>query len=108
MAFDFDRAFADAVAAGVDAARPGGQAAQEWIRESAEANQETLRIIAEGVKSRDISKQSAAMLLKENAKAMKAEAAALSVMIKASAQAAANAFMKSLGDALSVALKIPL
>ena len=86
MAFDFDNVFQDALGAGIAAARPGGQAAEAWIHECALENESTLRAIAEGAQSGQISKETASMLLRENARAMEAEAAALSVMIKASAQ----------------------
>ena len=43
MAFDFDKIFKDALGAGVAAAKPGGKAAEDWVRESAKANEGTLR-----------------------------------------------------------------
>lgn len=108
MAFDFDKIFSDALSAGLSAAKPGGKAAEEWIRESATANEETLRAIAEGVLKKQISKESATLLLKESASALESEAAALSVIIKATAQAAVNAFLNSLTSALASALKLAL
>lgn len=108
MAFDFDKIFGDAVNAGVAAAKPGGKMAQDWIRESAKANEATLRAIADGVVKKQISKESAAMLLRESLRALESEASALAVIIKASAQAAVNAFFNSLSGALSSALKLAL
>jgi hypothetical protein len=108
MAFDFDEVFKDALEAGLAAARPGGQAAEDWIHESALANEATLRGIVDGVRTKQISKESASMLLRENARALEAEAAALSVMIKASTQAAVNAFLNSLGNALSSSLNLAI
>ena len=46
------------------------------------------------------------MLLHENERALQSEAAALSVIVKASAQAGLNAFLASLFGALKSALKI--
>jgi|GEM_PF-6094917 len=108
MAFNFENIFKDAVKAGVAAAKPGGQAAEDWIRESAKANEGTLRSIADGVATRQISKETGSMLLRENGRALESEAAALSVIIKAAAQAAVNAFLNSLTSALSTALKLAL
>jgi formate dehydrogenase maturation protein FdhE len=106
MAFDFDKIFKEALSAGVTAAKPGGKAAEEWIRESAKANEETLRAIAEGILKNQISKESGEMLLRESARALQSEAAALSVISKATAQAAVNAFLNSLSSALTSALKL--
>lgn len=108
MALDFDKIFKAALEAGLTAARPGGDAAVAWIRESAKANEATLRSIAEGVADRQISKETAAMLLRESGRALESEAAALSVVIKATAQSAVNAFLSSLFGALSSALKLAL
>jgi uncharacterized ferredoxin-like protein len=108
MAFDFDKIFKDALNAGVTAAKPGGKMAEDWVRESAHANEETLRAIADGILKKQISKESGQMLLRENARALQSEAAALAVIIKASAQAAVNAFVSSLSTALSSALKLAL
>jgi hypothetical protein len=108
MAFDFNKMFGDALAAGTTPPKPGGKAAEDWLRESARANEDTLRAIAEGIKSKQISKESGVMLLRENARALQSEAAALSVIVKATAQAAINAFVNSLTSALSKALKIAL
>lgn len=108
MAFDFDAIFSDALKAGVAAAKPGGKAAKDWIRESAKANEESLRAIAEGVLHRQISGETGGMLLKESARALQSEAAALSVIVKAAAQAAANAFLDSLFGGLKSALNIAL
>jgi hypothetical protein len=106
MAFDFEKAFGDAVQAGVAAAKPGGGTAQDWLREIANANEGTLRAIADGVATKKISKDTAEMLLVESANALRTEAAALSVISKAPAQAAVNAFIDSLYAALKSALKL--
>jgi len=37
MAFDFDQALADALQAGLTAAEPGGKAAKDWLRRSADS-----------------------------------------------------------------------
>lgn len=108
MAFDFDKLFDAALDAGLKAAKPGGKAAEDWIRESAQANAGTLRAIAEGVATRQISKETGAMLLDESGRALKSEAAALAVIIKATAQAAVNAFLGTLFDGLKTALKLAL
>lgn len=108
MALNFDTLFSDALAAGLTAAKPGGKAAEDWLRESAKANEETLRLIAEGIAEGEISKKTGQLLLKENARALESEAAALSVALKASAQAAVNAFLGSLYGALKSALKLVL
>lgn len=108
MAFDFDKIFTDALGAGVTAAKPGGAAAENWIRESAKANEATIREIAQGLLNKQISKESGAMLLRESARALESETAALTVIIRATAQAAVNAFLNSLFSALSSALKLAL
>ena len=108
MAFDFDKIFKDALSAGLTAAKPGGKLAEDWVRESAKANEDTLRAIAEGILAKQISKESGAMLFRESARALQSEAAALSVIIKATAQAAVNAFLSSLSSALTSALKLAL
>lgn len=108
MAFDFGDIFKTAVQAGITAAKPGGQLAEDWLRQSAHANRKTLEAIVAGMVARKISKETGAMLFEENRRALDSEAAALKAIIKASAQAALNAFYKSLADALSSALKIAL
>lgn len=108
MAFDFESVFSDALKAGVAAASPGGEAARQWIRKSANANKASLLGIVSALSAKRISKETAEWLLHENARALDSEAAALSVIVKASAQAAANAFIKSLQGALTSALKIAL
>lgn len=108
MAFDFDQIFKDALGAGVSASKPGGKAVEDWVRESARANEGTLGAIADGVLKKQISKETAAMLLRESAGALESEAAALAVIIKATAQAAINAFVNSLFNALSSALKLAI
>jgi len=107
-AFEFDQAFQAALQAGLTAATPGGKAAKDWLRESALANEATLRSIATGVATKQISQDTASMLLQENFRAQESEAAALSVTLKATAQAAVNAFLSSLGNALSSALKLSI
>ena len=106
MAFDFDQVLKDALSAGVAAAKPGGKQATDWIRQSGKANADSLRAIAEGIAAGQISKDTGAMLLHENERALQSEAAALSVIVKASAQAGLNAFLASLFGALKSALKI--
>jgi hypothetical protein len=108
MAFDFDQIFKAAISAGGAAAKPGGKQATNWLRQSAKANEDALRAIAEGVASGQISKDTGAMLLHENERALRSEAAALEVIVKASAQAGVNAFLASLFGALKSALKIAL
>ncbi|WP_439588308.1 hypothetical protein [Hydrogenophaga sp.] len=108
MAFDFGDIFKTALQAGLNAAKPGGKLAEDWVRESAQANKKTLEAIVVGVATRQISKETGAMLLEESKRALESEAAALKAILKASAQAGLNAFFKSLTDALSAALKIAL
>jgi len=108
MAFDFEEIFKTAVGAGVDAAKPGGEAAKSWMRETADANEESLRAIAEGVATAQISKETGTMLLHESERALQSEAAALRVIVKAAAQAGVNAFLNSLFGALKSALKLAL
>ena len=108
MAFDFGEVFKAAVQAGLSAAKPGGKLAEDWLRDSAQANRKTLEAIAVGIARQQISKETGAMLFEENKRALESEAAALKAIIKAAAQAALNAFFKSLTDALSSALKIAL
>ncbi len=108
MAFDFDKVFGDALQAGIKAAKPAGKAAEDWVRESARANEDTLRSIAAGVDDKQISKETAEMLLRANARALRSEAAALEVMLAAAAQAGINAFVDSLFSALKSALKLAL
>lgn len=108
MAFDFEQIFKDALNAGVKAASPGGEAARKWIKQSAKANQDSLSDIVTALQEKRISKATAEMLLKESARALDSEAAALSVILKVAAQAAVNAFIGSLQSALSSALKLAL
>lgn len=104
MAFDFDKLFGAALDAGLQAAQPGGQAVEDWIRESARANAGTLRAIAEGVATKQISKETGAMLLDESGRALESEAA----VVAATAQAAVDAFLGSLFDGLKSALRLAL
>jgi hypothetical protein len=108
MAFDFDQIFKDALKKGLDAARPGGKAAQQWVKESADANRDTLDAIAQAVLDKALSKETAEDLFKESTRAMHAEAAALSVILKAAAQAGMQAFTDALSKALSAGLKLAL
>lgn len=106
MALDFGEIFKEALQAGVNAAKPGGKAAEDWIRESAKANEKSLKAIAEGMFKQQISKETGTMLLRESNRALESEAAALTAILKAAAQAAVNAFFGALTSALSKALKI--
>ena len=108
MAFDFKGAFSSALKDGVAAAKPGGQAAEDWIREAAKANEATLRSIAEGALHKEISKGTAEHLLRLNASALRSEAAALGAILTATAQAAVNAFLGSLFGSLKAGLKLAL
>lgn len=108
MAFNFNKIFQDALEAGILAAKPGGQMVEDWIRESAKANEKSLHSIAKDVLDKQISKETGAMLLRECARALESEAAALQVVLKTTAQAAVNAFMSSLQGALSMALKLAI
>lgn len=108
MSVDFGAIFEAALKAGVTAAKPGGKAAEDWIRESAKANEKSLKAIAEGVRDKKISSETGSMLLRESNRALDSEAAALTVILKAAAQAAVNAFFDSLKSALTAALKIAL
>jgi len=108
MAFDFSQIFKDAVSAGLSAAKPGGKAAEDWIKQSAKANEDALRAIAEGLATREISKETAQYLLGQNERALRAEAAALKVIVQATAQAAVNGFFDALRTGLLAALKVAL
>lgn len=108
MAIDIGVIFKDALHAGLSAAKPGGKAAEDWIRESAKANEKSLKAIAQGMLTQQISNETGAMLLRESGRALESEAAALAAILKASAQAAVNAFIGSLVSALSAALKVAL
>lgn len=108
MTVDIGTIFKDALQAGLNAAKPGGKAAEDWVRESAKANEKSIKAIAEGMLTQQISKETGAMLLRESARALEAEAAALAAIFKAAAQAAVNAFFGSLNSALSTILKIAL
>lgn len=108
MPVDFGAIFKDALKAGVTAAKPGGKAAEDWIRESAKANEKSLKAITEGILNQKISNETGSMLLRESNRALESEAAALALILKAAAQAAVNAFFGSLTSALTAALKIAL
>ena len=108
MAFDFGQIFKDALDAGLAAAKPGGKAAEDWIKKSAKANEDALKAIAEEFARGGISKETAQYLLRQSERALKAEAAALKVILQASAQAAINGFFESLRTSLLAALKAVL
>lgn len=108
MAFDFGKIFRDALDAGITAAKPGGKAAEDWIKKSAKANEDALTSIAEEFASGRISKETAQYLIGQNERALKAEAAALQVILQASVQAAVNGFFESLRAGLIAALKAAL
>jgi hypothetical protein len=105
---NFDDIFGTALDAGLGAARAGGMVAEDWLRRIAAANRETLLAIATATASREISQETATMLLNENERTMQSEAAALSVIVRATAQAAVNAFLNSLRGGLSAALGIAI
>lgn len=105
MAFDFGQVFRDALVVGLDAAKPGGKAAQDWIRKSVQANEDALRSIAEEFAKDGISRETAQYLMEQNERALRSEAEALKVIVKASAQAAVNGFFDTLRSGLLVALK---
>lgn len=108
MALDFEALFKSALDAGLKAARPGGKAAQDWIRRSAKANRATLEAIARGVADGEITPPTARMLLRENERALDSEAAALALILRAAAQGAVNAFGATLREGLATALGIAL
>jgi hypothetical protein len=108
MTFDFKAVFKEALGAGVAAARPGGQAAENWLRDSAKANESALKAIAEGIAARQISRETGAMLLRETARALESEAAALAVGGNGTARTAVNAFLDSLTRALASTLKLAI
>lgn len=106
MAFDFAQIFHSALNAGLSAAKPGGKEAEGWVKKSAKANEDALRTIAEEFAKGGISKETAQYLLGQNERALKAEAAALKVIVQASAQAAVNGFFDALRSGLLSALKV--
>lgn len=108
MAFNFEKIFKDALVAGLTAAKPGGKAAEDWIKKSAKANEDALKTIADEFVRGRISGETAKYLVGQNERALKAEAAALQVILQASAQAAANGFFESLRSGLLAALKAAL
>ena len=108
MAFDFGQVFKGALSAGLDAAKPGGKMAEDWIKQSAKANEDALRAIAEEFLKGGISKETTQYLLGQNERALRAEAAALKVILQASAQAAVNGFFDALRSGLLAALKVVL
>jgi len=108
MTFDFKAVFKDALGAGVAAAGPGGQATENWLRDSAKANESALKAIAEGIAARQISRETGAMLLRETARALESEAAALAVGGNGTARTAVNAFLDSLTRALASTLKLAI
>lgn len=108
MAIDFAQIFKDAVKAGVEAAKPGGKMAEDWIKKSAAANEDALLSIADSLAAGRISTSTARFQFQENEFALKSEASALKVIVKASAQAAVNGFFGSLRSALLSALKVAL
>ncbi len=108
MAFDFDSVFKTALQAGAAAAHAGGKAAEDWIRETAQANRDALKAIADGVLKGKISQETAEILLNERRKVLDGEAAALDAIVTAAAQAAVNAFLGSLFSAFKSALKLAL
>ena len=108
MAFDFGQIFQSALKVGVAAAKPGGKAAEDWVKQSAKANEDALRAIAEEFAKGGISKETAQYLLGQNQRALKAEAAALKVIVQASAQSAVNGFFDALRSGLLSALKVAL
>lgn len=73
MAFDFDQIFTDAT--------PGGKTAEDWIKQSAKANEYALWAIAEEFAKSGISMETAQYLLGENERALKAQAAASKVIM---------------------------
>ena len=105
---NFDQIFEAALDAGLTVAKSGGKAAQNWLRQVAAANRETLLAIATGTLQGEISKDTAVMLLEENARTLRSEAAALTVIIRAAAQGAINAFLNRLFQGLGAALKLAI
>lgn len=108
MTFDFGQIFKNALSAGLTAAKPGGKVAESWIKQSAKANEDALRAIAEELATGGISKETAHYLLGQNERALRAEAAALKVILRASSQAAVNGFFEALRSGLFAALKVAL
>lgn len=108
MAFDLEDVFKAAVTAGITAAKPGGEAAEDWIKAIAKANEKSLKIIAEGMLNGELSKETGAFLLEESKRALESELLALQAILKATAQAAINAFFDSLKGALSTAINVAL
>jgi hypothetical protein len=108
MAFDFGQIFKDALSSGIAAAKPGGKVAEDWIKQSAKANEDALRAIAEGLATGEISKETAQYMFGQNERALRAEAAALKVIVQATAQAAVNGFFDALRAGLLAALKVVL
>lgn len=108
MSFDFAAAFDDALKAGLGAARPGGKAAEEWVRDTALANKAALEAIAEGVAKGEISRETAEGLLNDRKKVIEAQVAALDAIVTATAQAGVNAFLRSLTGALQTVFKLAI
>jgi hypothetical protein len=108
MSIDLKAIFQNALNAGVDAVKPGGKAAEQWIVQIAEANAKSLLAISTALAKDEISPGTASMLFRQNERTMEAETLALSVIVQATAQAAINAFMNSLRAGLSAALKIAI
>ena len=74
MAFNFEQVLNDALGKGIAVARTGGPQIEDWVRQSVQANRDSLASIAEGVVKKEISKETAEYLLKQNGRALQAEA----------------------------------
>lgn len=105
---NFNDIFDKAIQAGLAVAKSGGKVAENWLKKIAAANEHTIEAIANGVAKGDISDETAVMLWQENENTLRSEADALSVVIRAAAQGAINAFLGSLRQGLGAALKIAI
>ncbi|MFO1209221.1 MAG: hypothetical protein U1E40_08360 [Amaricoccus sp.] len=105
---NFEDLFKTALDAGIGVVKTGAKEAEDWVVRTANANKDFYLSIATAVARHEISQGTATRLLNENDLRIDADAAALSVIIRATAQGAINTFMNSLRAGLSAALKLAL
>jgi len=105
---DFEAILEAALRAGLGQAKAGGKAAEKWMREMAKAHEGRLEMILRAMSSGEISKETGAVLIRDSADAMRAEAATLTIIARAAAQGAVNAFVATLRSGVSAALKIAI
>lgn len=104
MALDWQAVLQDATSAALGVVQSKTPEIRDYLRQTADAHFEALRSYGEARITDQIDQQTFDSLMDDEKIVLHAEFMAVSIMVKAAAQKAANAFVNSIMNAVKVAL----